>query len=358
MKRGLQKIFQDGFADYKSSNGVSIDQYSAAHAIMQCANDELGYEEWICHEDGYVERLNHSCHHRSCPRCNNGLTHDWLERTKERLLDCDHYHVIISLPHELNELWKHNRRWCSDRLFNASVETLRDLLSDDKYLGADVGIIGALHTWGRTLSFHPHVHLLVTGGGINTAGEWKEAKRDFLLPVGVIRAKFRGKWLSWLNSAYAKGEIVLPEHWNERKWQHTLCQVAKKKWNVRIQGAYRDGKGVSNYLSRYVRGGPIKDKQIVRTDDGKVIFRYLDHRDSKSKVMTLRQSDFIGRVLSHVPEKGRHVVRYYGLYTPGAVERRRIVREALGLQEERRYQRKEKPHHCPQCGAKLFHHLS
>jgi hypothetical protein len=250
--------------------------------------------------------------------------------------------VIISLPHELNELWKHNRRWCSDRLFNASVETLRDLLSDDKYLGADVGIIGALHTWGRTLSFHPHVHLLVTGGGINTAGEWKEAKRDFLLPVGVIRAKFRGKWLSWLNSAYAKGEIVLPEHWNERKWQHTLCQVAKKKWNVRIQGAYRDGKGVSNYLSRYVRGGPIKDKQIVRTDDGKVIFRYFDHRDSKSKVMTLRQSDFIGRVLSHVPEKGRHVVRYYGLYTPGAVERRRIVREALGLQEERRYQRKEK----------------
>lgn len=358
MKRGLQKIFQNGFADYQHRNGVSIDQYSAAHAIMQCANDELGYEEWVCHEDGYVERLNHSCRHRSCPRCNNGLTHDWLERTKERLLACDHYHVIISLPHELNELWKYNRRWCSDRLFNASVDALRDLLSDDKYLGADVGIIAALHTWGRTLSFHPHVHLLVTGGGINAAGQWKATKRDFLLPVGVIKAKFRGKWLSWLNHAYTSGEIALPEHWNEREWKHTLSKVAKKKWNVRIQGAYRDGKGVSNYLSRYVRGGPIKDTQIINVDEDKVAFRYLDHRDGMSKVMRLKQSDFIGRVLSHVPEKGRHVVRYYGLYTPGAVKRRNVVREELGLQEERCYQRKEKARQCPYCGAKLFHHLS
>lgn len=358
MKRGLQKIFQNGFTGYKNSNGVSIDQYSAAQAIMQCANDALGYEEWVCHEDGYVERHNHSCRHRSCPRCNNGLTHDWLERTKARLLNCDHYHVIISLPHELNELWKHNRRWCSDRLFSATVEALRELLSDEKYLGADVGIIAALHTWGRTLSFHPHVHLLVTGGGINAAGQWKETKRDFLLPVGVIRAKFRGKWLSCLNSAYAKGEIVLPTHWDERKWQSTLCQVAKKKWNVRIQGAYRDGKGVSNYLSRYVRGGPIKDTQIMKASDDKVVFRYLDHRDSKSKIMTLKPHDFIGRVLSHVPEKGRHVVRYYGLYTPGAVKKRSIVRERLGLQEERRYERKATPRQCPHCGAKLFHHLS
>ena len=358
MKRGLQKIFQNGFADYKTRNGVSIDQYSAAQAIMQCANEELGYEEWVCHEDGYVERLNHSCRHRSCPRCNNGLTHDWLERTKERLLNCDHYHVIISLPHELNELWKHNRRWCSDRLFSASVEALRELLSDEKYLGADVGIIAALHTWGRTLSFHPHVHLLVTGGGINSAGQWKEPKRDFLLPVGVMRAKFRGKWLSCLNRAYAKGEIDLPTHWDERKWQATLCQVAKKKWNVRIQGAYRDGKGVSNYLSRYVRGGPIKDTQIIKASDEKVIFRYLDHRDSKGKIMTLKPHEFIGRVLSHVPEKGRHVVRYYGLYTPGAVKKRSIVRESLGMKEERRYQRKAMPRQCPHCGAKLFHHLS
>jgi hypothetical protein len=358
MKRALQKIFKNGFDDYKHSNGISIDQYSAAQAIMQCANDDLGYEEWVCHEDGYVERLNHSCRHRSCPRCNNGLTHDWLERTKERLIACDHYHVIISLPHELNELWKYNRHWCSDRLFNASVETLRELLSDEKYLGADVGIIGALHTWGRTLSFHPHLHLLVTGGGVSKDGEWKEAKRDFLLPVGVIKAKFRGKWMSWLNSAYANGDITLPEHWTEREWKHTLCKIAKKNWNVRIQGAYRDGKGVSNYLSRYVRGGPVKDAQIIRASDGQVSFRYLDHRDRESKIMTLKQSEFIGRVLSHVPEKGRHVVRYYGLYTPGAVKRRSVAREVLGLQVERRYQRKEKPHHCPHCGAILFHHLS
>ena len=358
MNRGLQHIFQQGFAGYKRSNGVSIDQYSAAQAIMQCANEELGYEEWVCQADGYVERLNHSCRHRSCPRCNNGLTHDWLDRTKERLIACDHYHVVLSLPHELNEVWKYNRRWCSDRLFKASVESLRELLLDDKFLGAEVGIIGALHTWGRTLSFHPHVHLLVTGGGLNNQGKWTSAKRDYLLPVGVIKAKFRGKWLSWLNEAYAKGEIVLPEHWSERDWKYTLSRVAKKKWNVRIQGAYRDGKGVSNYLSRYVRGGPIKDTQIVKAKNSKVTFRYLDHRDRLSKVMTLKVNEFIGRVLSHVPEKGRHVVRYYGLYTPGALKRRSVVREALGLQEERRYMKRKTERQCPHCGTKLFHYLS
>jgi hypothetical protein len=358
MEASLKEVFRRGFTSYKKAHGMSYDQHRAAQAIMACQSEALGHEEWICRDDGYVEKEYHSCRHRSCPRCNNGLTHDWLEKIQARLLPCDHFHVIFTLPHELNPLWHYNRAWCTDRLFKAAAETLRELLSDERYLGADPGILASLHTWGRTLSFHPHVHMLVTGGGSDTSGKWIGAKRDFLLPVGVIKSKFRGKWLSWLNDAYAEGEIKLPDDWSERDWKKALTKVAKKNWNIRIQSGYRHGKGVANYLSRYVRGGPIKDSRLVKANDKEVTFRYQDHRDGKAKAMKLSSSHFISRVLSHVPVKGRHHVRYYGLYVPGALQKQNRVRMELGEEAEERHEKDKKERCCPECGNRLFHHMS
>ncbi len=358
MEVSLKQIFNQGLDHYQSRHGLSLDQHRAAQAIMACQSDVLGHEEWLCREDGHIERAYHSCRHRSCPRCNSGLTHDWLEKLQTRLLSCQHYHIILTLPHELNGLWYYNRAWCTDRLFKAATETIRQLLSDERYLGAEVGILASLHTWGRTLSFHPHVHLLVTGGGMNAGGEWIEAKRDFLLPVGVIKAKFRGKWLSWLNAAYAAGEITLPDGWRERDWKKVLTRIARKPWNVRIQGNYAHGKGVAIYLSRYVRGGPIKDSRLIGAGDGTVSFRYQDHQDGKDKVMGISVENFISRVLSHVPVKGRHHVRYYGLYLPGAQDKRNLARETLGDAKETACEVKQKERHCPDCGRPMFHYKS
>ena len=120
---------------------------------------------------------------------------------EQRLLPCDHFHVVFTLPHELNALWAYNRAWSADHLFRAAAETLQQLLDDERHLGAKVGMVVSLHTWGRTLSFHPHVHVLVTGGGL-AAGQWRSRRRDYLLPAAVLKAKFRGKWLAWLNQAY------------------------------------------------------------------------------------------------------------------------------------------------------------
>lgn len=358
MKNSLQSIFKNNFARYREKHGLSIEQYQAAQAIMRCQSDELGHEEWVCHHDGHIEIEHHSCRHRSCPRCNHGMSRDWLEKIQHRLLNCDHYHVVFTLPHELNAVWQHNRAWCSDHLFRAAVETLKQLLADERFLGAEVGIVAALHTWGRTLSFHPHVHLLVTGGGLTPQGQWRECQRDFLLPVGVIKAKFRGKWLDWLNTAYRNGELRLPEGWRDAEFKKVLCRIAKKEWNVRIQGAYRHGNGVTTYLSRYVRGGPIKESRLVAVSDDAIRFRYLDHRDGKSKVMSLKPDDFIGRVLFHVPVKGRHLVRYYGLYVPGARQAREMSRRVLGIEKESPATVTRKEHRCPECGAALFHYLS
>lgn len=358
MDASLRNIFITGFNNYRQRHGLSMDQYKAAQAIMTCQRQELGYEEWSCDQDDHVERINHSCRHRSCPRCNHDLTQHWLEKTQSRLLPCDHYHVVFTLPHELNRLWHYNRHWCSDHLFKASSETLQQLLNDERYLGAKVGMLSSLHTWGRTLSFHPHVHVLVTGGGL-AGREWREVKKDFLLPVGVIKARFRGKWLAWLNEAYDNGALKLPPDWTELTWRKTLSQIAKKHWNVSIRGAYEHGRGVAVYLSRYVRGGPIKDSRLLKADQSHVIFRYWSYRDDKEAMLNITTENFITRVLWHIPVKGQHNLRYYGIYVPGAVKERDQIRLTMGKTPGESYSEpRVRRRNCPKCGQPLLHRLS
>ena len=272
---------------------------------------------------------------------------------EQRLLPCDHVHVVFTLPHELNPIWSYNRRWCSDHLLRATAETLQQLLRDERHLGAEVGIIAALHTWGRTLSFHPHTHLLVTGGGWE-GSEWKGAEHDYLLPAAVIKAKFRGKWLAWLNDAYAQGALHLPPDWDEKRWLGVLRHIAKGDWNVRIQGAYRHGQGVVAYLAGYARGGPIKDYRLAAVDSQRVAFRYHAHQDRREHLMELDPDRFIARVLWHVPTKGQHTVRYYGLYVPNAQAKRNQARDALGEPPELPVDGERRARTCPNCGHRLW----
>ncbi|MES9853623.1 MAG: transposase [Candidatus Thiodiazotropha sp. L084R] len=358
MEATLQSIFRSTYESYRKEHGLSMEQIKAAQAIMDCQSEALGHEEWVCRNDGHVERQHHSCRHRSCPRCNGSQSREWLEKIKAKLLPCDHYHVVFTLPHELNAIWQYNRSWCSDRLFQATAETLRELLKDERYLGAEVGLISSLHTWGRTFVFHPHMHVLVTGLGLRRE-ETRQLEKDFLLPVGVLKAKFRGKWLSYLNQAYDRGDITLPEDWTELEWRRVLRKVARKSWNIRIQGAYKHGDGVALYLSRYVRGGPVKDKKIISANKKRVIFQYKDHHDGKNKMMPLPTEHFTTRVLWHVAVKGQHQVRHYGLYASSARVKRDKVREKLGIEVEQAFHKPEEvPKTCPECGHVLFHAMS
>lgn len=353
MDASLQAIFRTHYPAYKRTHGVSLDQHQAAMAIMRCASEAQGQTQWVCEDDGHTEIDYHCCRHRSCPRCHGARTREWLEMIEQRLLPCDHYHVVFTLPHELNTLWAYNRAWSADHLFRAAAQTLQQLLDDERHLGAKVGMLASLHTWGRTLSFHPHVHVLVTGGGL-VGGEWRSCRRDYLLPVAVIKAKFRGKWLAWLNQAYGKGELHLPPDWDERRWQSILRAIAKKDWNVRIQGGYRHGQGVAVYLSRYARGGPIKDYRLTGADTETVGFRYRDHHDGSIKTLQLSAEHFLQRVLWHVPIKGQHNLRYYGLYVPGATQARILVRNRLNGVPERRPEPSRRKRHCPKCGRAML----
>jgi len=215
-------------------------------------------------------------------------------------------------------------------LFRAARDTLITLLEDPRYLGALPGLILALHTWGRTLCLHPHVHCLVTGGGWTADGAWKPVRGGFLLPVRVVAALFRGKLLAALRDGLTRGTLRLPDGVRPQTLANELNRVGRVRWNVYLKERYPHGRGVVTYLGRYLRGGPIANGRLLAADGETVRFAYTDHRDGKRKAMTISAGDFLGRVLEHVPPPGTHGVRAYGLYAAGKRARLDEVRHALG----------------------------
>ena len=207
----LQTIFQDAFPAYEQTHLLPTHVRRAARAIMQCRTAALGGHVQAC-PDGHMARIwYNSCRHRACPQCAYLQTERWLALQQARLLACDHYHVIFTLPHDLDPLWLANVSMMTTLLLQAVHDTLRTLLADPKYLGAQPGIIAALHTWSQTLVLHPHVHCLVTGGGRTPDGAWKAVRNGFLLPARVVMAVFRGKLLAAIRQAVARAELALPE---------------------------------------------------------------------------------------------------------------------------------------------------
>lgn len=281
--------------------------------------------------EGHVRRVHYnSCRHRSCPQCAQGRIERWLEARRQQLLPCAHFHVVFTTPHELEPLWISHRQRMVDVLFRAVRDTLLELLGDARHLGARPGILATLHTWGRTLSFHPHIHCLVTGGGLGEDG-WRSVRNGYLLPVRIVRALFRGKLLAALREALAEDTLRLPPALSRTRAENLLRTLGQRPWNVRIQERYAHGNGVLIYLGRYLRGGPIGNHRIAFVNDEHVGFRYTDHRDGRAKSMTLPLEHFVQRVSWHVPEPRRHVVRYFGLYARGEAAAREACRGAIGL---------------------------
>lgn len=361
----LREVFALGFDAYARERKLPYRSHEAANAIMQCRTAALGGHVQEC-VNGHLNGIQYnSCRHRSCPRCNERAKTQWADAQAARLLGCEHYHVIFTIPHELLDLWSHNRALLMDVLFTAASETLLMLLGDERHLGAKPGIVASLHTWGRTLSRHPHLHCLVTAGGMSPEGVWRASHRGYLLPVKVVKALYRGKFLAGLWNALREGTLSLPAHLTSGDAEAQLRRLGRKSFNVRIQQRYSHGHGVMVYLSRYVKGGPIGDHRLLNVSEECVRFRYEDHRDGKRKTMTLKTGEFIDRVLWHVPEKGRHTVRHYGLYGHKARALRARCREQLGqgpepahpepvdwqtYLERRGHVEKTK---CRECGARL-----
>jgi hypothetical protein len=285
---------------------------------------------------------------------------------RARLIDGPHHHIIFTIPHELNVLWMIARAQMTQLLFAAVRDTLMELLGDPRHLRAIPGIVMALHTWTRALALHPHIHALVTDGGLSQDGAWVRPRRSHFLPARVVMGLFRGKLLAAVRGALECGALPLPADLSGERLSSLLNRLGRVKWNVHLCERYDHAEGISVYLARYVKGGALTNRQILAASDERVVFSYKRHgAGGRASVLALSPQRFIARVLAHAPEPGVHVVRHYGLYAPTQrplLDRARETHGQLPVEAPEpvqweaylaRFPGAGACTHCPSCGARL-----
>ena len=327
----LQSILRAGFAAFARVQRQPQHVWRAAWAVMSCRTAALGAHRLQCPQ-GHVSILRmNSCGHRACPQCWYARMLEWLENCSRTVLPVAHFHVVFTCPSAFNELWRWNRRRLAKLLFRCVRETLLEMLAGDRHLGAQPGVIAALHTWGRTLSFHPHVHCVVSAGGLDPHGAWRACPNGFLLPGRAVRVVFAGKFLSGLERLWKSGALTLPPRLHDDDMRQLLIAQAAQKWNVHIDAPVGGPRGVIGYLARYLRGGPVKNHRLLRFDSDVVALRYRRAGDptATDNVLTLPINEFIRRWADHVPVPGLHMVRRWGLYAARNAAQLAVARSLL-----------------------------
>lgn len=334
----LGDIFAAAGSDYLAGRVIAAVVATAYRAILACRTADLGGHIKRCANGHIVGVWYNACRNRNCPRCAFVRVQRWLARQATTLLGCAHHHIIFTIPHDVAFLWPANYTALGTLLFHCARDALFELAADPRYLGARPGALLALHTWGQQLPLHPHVHCLVTAGGVDPAGTWVPAPRRHFLPATPLMELFRGKFLYGLRGLAHTGRLRLPPDWTAAKLDARCRELRHKRWKVYVCERYPDPTGVLNYLGRYLHGGPIAESRLLAFDGATVTFRYKDYGDlgpdgPRRKVLTLARDEFIRRYLQHVPPKGFHLVRGYGLYRRGGSSEalRRQVRDALPL---------------------------
>lgn len=315
MRCTLQDIFVQHFPAYAAARTLHRRQQRAADSISQCYTPALGSHVLRCPE-GHYERLQpHACRHRSCPRCVEPARSRWIDAQMLRLLPCAHFHTVFTVPHELLALWAFNRSQMTRLLFDCARSSLLDLMADPQRLGVLPGLLMSLHTWGRNLSHHPHLHCLVTAGGLDASGQWKSSRSHVPISAMPLKALFRGRFLGLLGQLLTHRRLTLPAQMDTDYWRSVIRHLYRKEFNVRVGDVYEHGHGVALYLARYVKGGPLPKDRPLLLDGSTVRFQYTDHRDHRTKWMSLPVQQFIDRILWHAPPKGQHLTRHAGLYS-------------------------------------------
>ena len=288
-------------------------------AIEVCRTAILGGHRDQCDHCGHLEISYNSCRNRHCPKCQTLRKEKWIEARSEDLLPIEYFHVVFTLPSELNPLVSMNRKLMYNLLFRSVFKTLTKLANNPKHLGATVGVIGILHTWGQNLMHHPHLHCIVTGGGLSSdKTRWVSCRKGFFIPVRVMSALFRGKLLDLLKDYFKKDDLVLPDSLSHLKDSGNFETFRKnlyhKKWVVYCKPPFNGPKGVLQYLGRYTHRIAISNNRILSIRDGDVSFLWRDYADNQhQKIMTLKANEFIRRFLLHVLPSRYVRIRHFGL---------------------------------------------
>jgi Putative transposase/Transposase zinc-binding domain len=341
-REGLEvaDVFRRFGPAFRDRHGASLSaaRWRAMNAIERCRTAALGGHVERCGDCGHQRVAYNSCRNRNCPKCQGLARAQWLEDRQAELLDVPYFHVVFTVPAEIEVVAFQNQTVVYDILFRAASETLRTIAADPKHLGAEIGFLAVLHTWGQNLMHHPHVHCLVPGGGIAPDGKsWIACRPGFFLPVRVLSRMFRGLFLHYLEKAFAAGELRFfsayqPLH-EPAAFRRYLTPVHGTEWVVYAKRPFAGPAQILDYVGRYTHRVAISNSRLLSMDDGKVRFRWKDYRDGdRQKTMTLDGGEFIRRFLIHVLPDGFHRIRYFGFL--GNCQRARklaLCRELLGM---------------------------
>jgi hypothetical protein len=370
-------IFRDHGAAWRAANAghVSLDKMKVMSAIERCRTAALGGHVARCDNEacGHTHIAYNSCRNRHCPKCQGAAAREWLAEREAELLAVGYFHLVFTLPAPIADIAYHNKRAIYDLLLKAAAETTLTIAADAKHLGARIGITAVLHTWGSAMTHHPHVHMIVPGGGLSNDGSrWISCRRSFFLPVRVLSRLFRRLFLEMLVAAHAADQLKF--HGDHARLTEAaafatfLEPLRKTEWVVYAKEPFGGPQAVLAYLSRYTHRVAISNRRLVSADATSVTFKCKDYRiegPGRYKTMTLPMGEFIRRFLMHVLPKGLHRIRHYGLFANGnraanIARARELLAMPPRLTEPDDPKLAEPgdpqlhPHPCPFCGGRMI----
>ena len=314
----IRKIWDCSYQDYCSSGHFQSDaQKKASMAILNCKSGRLGVNISLCPDCGHMEFHNNSCRNRNCPNCQAVNKEIWVDKRRSEVIDSPYFHVVFTLPHELGPLLYCNQQLLYGLFHRCCAETLLELSSDKKYLGATPGIIQVLHTWDQEMGYHVHMHCIVSGGGITPDQKIRKVKNSFFIRVEVLRDKFKGKFLAALNSLYKSGSLTFSasceKFRNSYEWSEFRNALYQKDWCPYIKETFNGFGNAMEYLGRYTHKIAISNSRIVSVNEQQVTFSARGRKPGEPRRMiTLENTEFIRRYLMHVLPPGFQKIRYYG----------------------------------------------
>jgi len=312
----MQDIFSQHGEAYRLSHALLFNQAKVMRSIIDCRTSALGAHVDKCDNCGYTHISYNSCRNRHCPKCQVFAKERWIDARKDDLLNVGYFHVVFTIPDDLNPIAYQNQEVVYKILLKTAAETLLEIASDKKYLGAQIGITEVLHTWGQNLAYHPHVHCIVPGGGLDSCGRWVNSRKKFFIPVRVLSRKFRGKFLYYLKRAGLEFHGSISYLLDRPMFDNLMSSLYQKEWVVYCKPPFKNAGRVFEYLGRYTHRVAISNSRILKLEDGVITFKWHDYRDGKQKLMDLAAEEFIRRFLIHVLPDGFTKIRHYGLLSP------------------------------------------
>ncbi len=376
----VQNIFHLYGEEYRKRNRIPYRCHKIINDILKCRSAAMGSHYVICDNEkcDYGKLVHNSCRNRHCAACQSYQSAKWVSDRENELLPVSYFHIVFTIPHELNQLCLYNKKKMYNMLFTSAWESLSTLVSDEKHLGGKGGAIAVLHTWGQNMMDHPHVHMIVPGGAIKNNGDWyaKNTKKQFIVPYAPLKILFRNKFMGQLKNAYKKKILDFPNEQNELtvpiNFNAFKENLYNKKWVVHIKEPFAGPKQVLSYLGRYTHRVAISNSRILDIQNGKVTFESKNYaKNGEKQNITLSAMEFIRRFLLHILPANYRKIRMYGFLSNRAKGNDITkIRECLQLEPAKLEKVKKEAHEliletfgknillCPKCNCSSLKLLS